>query len=163
MISDADAKKAAEKEGTAQTDWFRRSFRIYYYTFAGIAVVLQLAFFPWTIGYIPSLVGVAEESSASAVVSPSVVRERSTQVPLATQPIESWPAWTIPPKGISPSVIVPVGMHILVSGNDWLLHTLYLDGDRCSGLNCPSKPIKETYVENTKSEPNTVRYAFGRR
>ncbi|MDP2651938.1 MAG: hypothetical protein Q8O94_02270 [bacterium] len=54
------------------------------------------------------------------------------------------------------------GMHIVVDGNNFLLHTVYQDGTECAfGEQCDTtKPQAGAYVTNKVRETNVVSYAF---
>ncbi len=58
---------------------------------------------------------------------------------------------------------VPVGMHIVMVGNRFVLHTVYVDGHDCSFEEsgpCPAGAYAGNYTVNKAAETNIVSYAF---
>ncbi|MDO8566906.1 MAG: hypothetical protein Q7R58_02000 [bacterium] len=123
---------------------------------------------PWAKGLQWSLVAVA---AVLFIVCPIIVQfdddedprgaTRSAEIPLASSPQSEWPKLVIPAGGRSERVTSPPGMHLVMSGNNFLLHAVYPDGHECSfGQSCPNASEIINYATNEAKETNIVSYAF---
>jgi len=111
---------------------------------------------------VPGLLIWAWATKPSPVATAPVLRE----IPLASWPKTSWPSLVIPANGKSEMVwYTPAhtGMHIVVKGSNFRLHTVYQGGHECAfGDNCPAGHQAGAYVVNESPVQNTVLYAFGK-
>ena len=84
-----------------------------------------------------------------------------SEIPLANAPRSSWPKLTMPAGGVSPRIAVPPNMHVVMIGNEFLLHNVYQDGHECTfGEPCINGPLAAVYATNQATETNIISYAF---
>lgn len=83
-------------------------------------------------------------------------------IPLECWPKPMWPRLVIPPRAKSERILVPVGMRIVMDGNQFLNHTVYRDGKDCAfgGSPCPNGDVVGNDATNESDETNVVSYAF---
>lgn len=93
--------------------------------------------------------------------SPSTPQRAAGTIPLASSPQSEWPKLIIPAGGRSETISVPTRMHIVMTGNDFRVHNVYVDGSECTfGDSCVAGPLVGNYVTNEAQRTNTVIYAF---
>ncbi|MFA5744774.1 MAG: hypothetical protein WC887_01010 [Candidatus Paceibacterota bacterium] len=85
-------------------------------------------------------------------------------IPLASAPVAEWPKIILPPGGKSELIPVPSGMHIVMNGDDFLLHNVYTDGHESAfgEPSCVDGPLAGAYATNKTRKTNIVSYAFSK-
>jgi len=87
-----------------------------------------------------------------------------SEIPLASEPVSAWPKLVMPAGGKSKNVPVPQGMHVVMNGEDFHFHCVYLNGHDISfgkGGSCPSGNMPFVYATNDRvDEQNIVSYAY---
>ena len=129
-----------------------------------LQAVLAITMFMLFIGF-PVIVWV-ENSGSSGKISRHTVPRR-TSIPLASEPVSTWPKIVLQPGGRSKLIPIPLGMHVIVDGNNFLLHTVFLDGhevirssEKPNQLPLTSDRLIGAYVTNKAKETNIVSYAY---
>ena len=89
---------------------------------------------------------------------------RGTSIPLASQPLSSWPTVRISRGGKSEHIDLKpyVGYRPQAKGNHFETHYVYVDGSECAfSTGCKGDGIVAMYFSNTStSENEVVAYAF---
>lgn len=158
------AMKGAEKAGTERRNKHRPIYRRVAWIVGSIGIIAALIWLP-----VGPLQTYAKKKS---LPSPSTVpqEQRGTarsglEIPLASSPQSSWPKLVMPANGESEAIsAVPPYMHVVAKGDNFLLHTVYRDGRRCTfGQPCPGGldgPIEKVYATNKAPVTNIIIYAF---
>ena len=99
--------------------------------------------------------------SGTGEVSDNSLYGPHSEIPLASAPRSSWPKLTMPAGGVSPRIAVPPNMHVVMIGNEFLLHNVYQDGHECTfGEPCINGPLAAVYATNEATRTNVISYAY---
>lgn len=125
-------------------------------------VLLIVVTFAVIVGIMLLVASVKRDRAKVAQAMPQY-QQQTTTIPLASSPQSSWPKLVLAADGRSENIPIPPGMRIVMSGNGFVLHTMYTDGHECSfeesGV-CPVGAYTGSYAKNKVSETNIVAYAF---
>ncbi|MDE2173300.1 MAG: hypothetical protein KGJ31_01715 [Patescibacteria group bacterium] len=84
-----------------------------------------------------------------------------SNIPLASAPQSSWPKLVMAAAGESARIAVPLKMHVVMVGSNFLLHNVYQDGHECAfGESCADGSLASVYATNKADETNVISYAF---
>jgi|GEM_PF-3325549 len=87
--------------------------------------------------------------------------QANTNVSQANTPVSEWKKIVLPPGGKSELIPVPLHMHIVMDGENFLLHNVYQDGhERTFGGVRAAGPLVGAYATNKVNEKNTISYSF---